>query len=886
MKVYIVLLAILGLSISDSIGQNFNLLPTIPDYANNPQAAVMWKGVQLTNPPFTTILTPALYDEVLYAAMSYFHPQSPYYHNSLALKRTNTLLDSMLTAWSNNLNTTSFNYTVEATYAYLLLKTYLPDSIPSNRKSIWEKGITNLITSTMKKPLMYDSLLVGSVWLNGDIRFAIAVVLGGTAIGDTASVAKARNVVENVMTKCLLEDGGTHYYGYQNENITYHIPTKKCFLIYWLFTQNNKVLNVLKGMKNYPLLMHHPVGKGFGEYIATPAWKPYYNSITLEYTAAISAFLTDDPYSWTLGKNAKAFELAFIWKNGLKSLPIPTNLCLFDKNIIGPRYRNGNWGAVGTMRDMASALPEFATETNLPIATLMAGKTTFAGAYALTANANATTYPLNAVFQAAAFTIKNKTGKETDYNRGMVNSFLSAFENNGITKTRSIYGLSTRYKVVDRVMNKSNFDGMQQWVFTQDRIIGMLEIEAMANTTCYGIGTRFCFVGGRLGVSGKYKPLVRLNDSTYQYGLLNFKIIKQDFNGKTDSVYYGIQGAANDTLSNQLILHDQLDSLNDKKINISKGYRKKVLVEVTKSTNSFANEAIVLKTTYPLYGFQFVENNNRKLRIVQNVSATPINYTDTFYCNYNTTRILKSWNEVDSSVMITNAKSILPINFTIPAYSHILIINSSIPTDTILGFNTFDTLFVGSSILPINQLKLEGNTVNCKTKISLTVNNETNVHSYQLQGSYDGNDFRELTTISTLYNTVDTISKYDFDLNPSLVNFPFFRIKSISKDGNSNYSKVLFVANDCNKADNLTIYPNPTKGNTIVVDYINSSNTSIGSIRLVNFLGTTVFKKEIDIAEGKNHYSIPISHLSNGQYYIQFVLTKGNTITKPINIIR
>ena len=77
-------------------------------------------------------------------------------------------------------------------------------------------------------------------------------------------------------------------------------------------------------MNHYPLLMQHPVGKGFGEYIAIPAWKPYYNSNMLEYAAAISAYLTEDPYSWTMGKIAKAFELAFIWKSGLNALPVPT----------------------------------------------------------------------------------------------------------------------------------------------------------------------------------------------------------------------------------------------------------------------------------------------------------------------------------------------------------------------------------------------------------------------------------------------------------------------------------------------------------------------------------------------------------------------------------
>ena len=883
MKVYIVLLGFILGSLSVSFGQQLNLLPTIPDYANNPQAAVMWKGVQLANPSFKTILTPSLYDEVWYASMAYFHPQSPYYHNPLALKRTQTLLDSMLTNWSNNLYLTSFNYTVEATYAYLLLKTYLPDSIPMDRKPIWENGIANLIKATLNKPLMYDSAMVGSVWLNGDIRFAIAVVLGGTAIGDTAAVAKARNVIENVMTKCLLGDGGTHYYGYQNENFNYHIPTKKYFLIYWLFSQNPTVLNVLKGMNHYPLLMQHPIGKGFGEYIAIPAWKPYYNSNTLEYVAAISAYLTSDSYSWTMGKNATAFELAFIWKNGLSKLPVPANFVLYDKNCLGPRYRIGNWGAVGTMRDVASALPEL-KETNVPMATLMAGKQTFAGAYALTPNASATTYPMNSVFQAAALMVKTKTGKETDYNRGSVNSFLSAFENNSITKTRTIYGMASRYKVVDRSMNKTSFDGMQQWLFTQDRLVGMIELEAVANTSCYGLGNRFCFVGGRLGISGKYKRLVRLNDSTYQYGLLNLKVINQDFKGRTDSVYYGIFGAVNDTLSNQLTLHDQLDSVTDKKINIPKGYRKKVLVEVTKSTNSFSSDAAVLNVAYPLYGFQFTENNNRKLRIVHNTSANSVTYTDTFYCNFSNTRLLKSWDDADTSTI--NPKGIVSIKITIPAYAHILILNSSLPADTVLGYNTFDSVFVGSAVLPINNLVLKGVSNNCKTNINLTVTNEINTLCYQLEGSTDGSNFTGIATLQAHGNNNSSVNSYSFNLNPDIGSFSFYWVKSIDLDGNTNFSKVIYIENNCNKGDYLTIYPNPAKGRSVQLEYRNPTVISKGILKLINATGNIVWKKEIGIVEGKNHFSIPASNFAVGQYYVQLSLANGKVITKQATIMR
>lgn len=865
--------------------QPIQLLPTIPDYSTNVQAASMWSGVQLSNPSFKTILTPSLYDEVLYASMSYFHPQSPYRYNPLALKRTLTLLDSMLTNWSINRYTTSFNYTVEATFAYLLLKTYLPDSIPTARKSIWEKGIANLINETLKKTYMYDSLKVGSVWLNGDIRFAIATVFGGTAIGDTLSARKARNVIENVMTRCLLGDGGTHYYGYQNENFTYHTATKKYFLIYWIFTQNPVVLKVLKAMTPYPLLMQHPVGKGFGEYIATAAWKPYYNSNMLEYAAAISAYLTNDPYSWSLGKNAKAFELAFIWKSGLKALSVPTDFLLYDKNILGPRLRRSNWGAVGTLRDMASGAPELPNENISPLSTLMAGKPTLAGAYVLNANVSATTYPINAVLNAVAPIVKTKTGKETDYNRGAVNAFLTGFENNSITMARTVYGIASRHAIVDRVMSKTGFDGMQQWVFTQDRLMGMVELEALANSTCYGLGARFCFVGGRLGVSGKYKPLTRLNDSGYQYGLLNLRIVHQDFKGRTDSVYYGIQGGAGDTLSNQLTLHDQLDSVNDKKITVPKGYRKKVMVEVTKSTTPFAANASMLNLPYPLYGFQFTESNNRKVRIVHNVSNAPVAYIDTFRCPYSATRILKSWNMPDSGAFHTATGSVLLLTVTIPAFGHVLILNSSQNADTVLGHNTFDSIFVGNAPLPVFDIQLNGTNTNCRTTVRFTNEEETDIESYQVQGSFDGQAFITLATILPHENGLEKTRPYQTEIDPSNGSCPFFRISATNKTGQVRYSKTLYVANDCDKSGLLTVYPNPARAKGIRADYRHTAKPGAGTLRLFLANGKIAREIPVTLVQGKNHFDIPTNDLPKGVYYVSLMRHDAPPITKQIEVV-
>ena len=216
-------------------------------------------------------------------------------------------------------------------------------------------------------------------------------------------------------------------------------------------------------------------------------------------------------------------------------------------------------------------------------------------------------------------------------------------------------------------------------------------------------------------------------------------------------------------------------------------------MEVTKSTNSFASDASVLNLPYPLYGFQFTENNNRKLRIVHNTSANTVAYTDTFYCNFNNTRIIKSWDNTDTSFGDLKANSLVSVNVNIPAYSHILIVNSALAADTVLGFNTFDSVFVGSSDLPINNLSIEGSVKNCKTTINLTVTNETNTSSYQLQASTDESNFTHISTLPAHFNSLGSKDIYHFEVNPALSNFSFYRIKTTDHDGNNSFSKVVYV---------------------------------------------------------------------------------------------
>ena len=193
---------------------------------------------------------------------------------------------------------------------------------------------------------------------------------------------------------------------------------------------------------------------------------------------------------------------------------------------------------------------------------------------------------------------------------------------------------------------------------------------------------------------------------------------------------------------------------------------------------------------------------------------------------------------------------------------------------------------MGSAVLPINNLSIEGSLKDCKTTINLTVTNETNTSNYQLEASIDGSSFTDISTLPAHFKSLGSMDKYSFEVNPAIGYYSFYRIKTIDHDGNYTFSKVIYVESNCNQTDYLTIYPNPTKGGSIQLEYGNASVSSKGILRLINTAGNIVWKKEIGILAGKNHFSIPANNLPIGQYYVQLLLNNGKIITKQTNIIR
>ena len=215
--------------------QTMNLLPDISEPATNPHIITAFNSVK-TDKSFSSAVGEA--EETITAAYAYLHPSSPYKNQQAVLDRLIFLLDSELGGWDKGtypLNDWAF--CSQSTLAYLMLKQYKPGVIPVANQTSWESGIRKNIDAILAtKPDLYNNLIVGSIWLNGDVKLAMGAYYGSLALNDAASAAKARNVIENVMTQTLLPDGATHYVGYQNESPSYHGEASiRPFLWYYIF---------------------------------------------------------------------------------------------------------------------------------------------------------------------------------------------------------------------------------------------------------------------------------------------------------------------------------------------------------------------------------------------------------------------------------------------------------------------------------------------------------------------------------------------------------------------------------------------------------------------------------------------------------------------------
>jgi len=185
----------------------------------------------------------------------------------------------------------------------------------------------------------------------------------------------------------------------------------------------------------------------------------------------------------------------------------------------------------------------------------------------------------------------------------------------------------------------------------------------------------------------------------------------------------------------------------------------------------------------------------------------------------------------------------------------------------------FSIVFKPGSVLPVTLTNIKAYQGEDGIQVDWTAETETNIESYEVEKSTDGQTFYKLTGVTAKGNNAATQLYGWLDENQN-TGSNYYRIKVIEKSGAIKYSNAVKV-NVANVNSSITVFPNPIKGNVIQVKLSNMEKGRYSSV-LYNTLGQKLFGSTIDHTNRSGTYTISVGRLiSKGTYTLH--ISKGDT---------
>jgi hypothetical protein len=207
-------------------------------------------------------------------------------------------------------------------------------------------------------------------------------------------------------------------------------------------------------------------------------------------------------------------------------------------------------------------------------------------------------------------------------------------------------------------------------------------------------------------------------------------------------------------------------------------------------------------------------------------------------------------------------------------------INISITADhSSAAADRFEVVFRQMAALPVTITSIKAVQKDKDILVEWNVENESSMQKYRVEKSVDGNNF---TSVADVAAGNKGATKYDFtDINPSFGN-NYYRINSITKDGNATYSQIVKVS--IASASSISIFPNPLTKGIINLQFTNAPAGKYG-VRLINPLGEVVISKIIHQTSGNDKERIQCDHLSKGIYQLNITKPDGAVVVEPIVVL-
>lgn len=150
--------------------------------------------------------------------------------------------------------------------------------------------------------------------------------------------------------------------------------------------------------------------------------------------------------------------------------------------------------------------------------------------------------------------------------------------------------------------------------------------------------------------------------------------------------------------------------------------------------------------------------------------------------------------------------------------------------------------------------------------------NEQNTSRFEIERSTDGINYTTIGHVNAAGNSQD-MRNYSFADNLPLQGTNFYRLKMIDIDNKFSYSRVVAVKNSTGNIIAVQLFPNPATD--IVQLQIPASQKETATVSVANTAGQVIIQRSVQLNEGDNAFSIPLSQFPNGQYYLIISKSSG-----------
>lgn len=151
---------------------------------------------------------------------------------------------------------------------------------------------------------------------------------------------------------------------------------------------------------------------------------------------------------------------------------------------------------------------------------------------------------------------------------------------------------------------------------------------------------------------------------------------------------------------------------------------------------------------------------------------------------------------------------------------------------------------------------------------------EEQVDHFVIERSDDGRQFDEIGTVKATGNSTSRI-KYAFTDNKAVVNYAWYRLRTVDIDGKAKYSNVIRIVNTTHAISVLSVTPNPFESGVRVQIY--SDKVLPVAARIIDVTGREMYRTNRILSTGNNTLLLsPATGLAQGMYILQLIA--GNEV--------